>query len=50
MSSILISIIARDGNGPLRIIADRKLIEHSDDHAEINRSLQSARTPATTWC
>jgi hypothetical protein len=39
MSSILISIIARDGNGPLRIIADRKLIEHSDDHAEINALL-----------
>lgn len=35
----LVSIIARDGNGPLRIVQDRKPFSHSDDHAELDAAL-----------
>jgi hypothetical protein len=36
-----VSILTRDGNGPLRIVADRKPIECADDHSEIDRILQA---------
>jgi hypothetical protein len=35
----LLTIITRDGSGPLRIVADRAPREHSDNHAELDQIL-----------
>lgn len=35
----LFSIITRDGAGPLRIVADRKPVAHTDDHGAIDTAL-----------
>jgi hypothetical protein len=37
MSVHLISVIVRDDTGALRVVSDRVSIEHTDDHAELEK-------------